>query len=178
GGREKKGSRDWGDAFSQLSTRHSPPGAILSPFMKRVAQAEIDYRSGRKAGIPEANIVRVIDYLAAKLGAPNYARTDEDEVRDKRLSVSQIMPNFIPRRPTGVGNESPTGFSYTVDPLMSPLEALYVTHSLIAQKEISEFSLLTTEERADVKTTINKLNESDARLTWRERAEVMKALIE
>ncbi|MBO0726146.1 MAG: hypothetical protein J2P52_11145 [Blastocatellia bacterium] len=177
-GGDEKTIRELADAVLQLITRHSPPGAILSPFMKRVAQAEIDYRSGRKAGIPEANIVRVIDYLAAKLGAPNYARTDEDEVRDKRLSISQIMPNFIPCRPPGEGKESPTGSSYTVDPLMSPLEAVYVTHSLIAQKEISEFSLLTTEERADVKTAINQLNESGAQLTLRERAEVMKALIE
>ena len=175
-GGDERAIRELADAVLQLITRHSPSSALLSPFMKKVAQAEINYRSGRKAGIPEANIVRVVDYLAIKLGAPNFARTDEDEVRDERLSISQIMPNFIPRLPSSAGEESPTGFPYTVDPLMSPLEAFYVTHSLIAQKEISEFSLLTTEERADVKTAINKLKESGVRLTWRERAEVMEAL--
>jgi hypothetical protein len=177
-GGDEKAIRELADAVLQLITRHSPPSAILSPFMKRVAEAEINYRRGRKAGIPEANIVRVVDYLAIKLGAPNYARTDEEEVRDRRLSISQIMPNFIQRRPPGAGEESPTGFPYTVDPLMTPLEAVYVTHSLIAQKEFSAFSLLTTEERADVKTAMNKLKEGGARLTWREQAEVMEALIE
>jgi hypothetical protein len=176
-GGDESAIRELADAVLQLITRHSPPSAILSPFMKRVAEAEINYRRGRKAGIPEANIVRVVDYLAIKLGAPNYARTDEEEVRDRRLSISQIMPNFIQRRPPGAGEESPTGFP-TVDPLMAPLEAVYVTHSLIAQKEFSAFSLLTTEERADVKTAMNKLKEGGARLTWREQAEVMEALIE
>ncbi|HEY7181314.1 MAG TPA: hypothetical protein VIC84_07840 [Blastocatellia bacterium] len=177
-GGDERAIRELADAVLQLITRHSPPSAILSPFMKRVAQAEINYRGGQKAGIPEANIVRVVDYLAIKLGAPNYARTDEEEVRDIRLSISQTMPNFIPRLPPGAGEESPTGYPYTVAPLMAPLEAVYVTHSLIAQKEFSAFSLLTTEERADVKTAINKLKESGARLTWREQAEVMEALIE
>jgi hypothetical protein len=64
----------------------------------------------------------------------------------------------------------------TVDPLMSPLEAVYVTRFLIMQKESSEFSLLTTEERAEVKATLNELKEQGLRLTFRERAEVMIAL--
>jgi hypothetical protein len=58
----------------------------------------------------------------------------------------------------------------------SPLEAVYVTRFLIMQKEMSEFSLLTTEERAEVKTAVNKLKENGVRLTLRERAEVMMAL--
>lgn len=177
-GADQRAIRELADAVLQLITGDSLPSAIVNPFMERVAQSELNYRSGRKAGIPEANIVRVIDHLAAKLGAPKYARTDEDEVRDMRLSVSQMMPNFIPRRPLGAGEESPLGFTYTVDQLMSPLEAVYVTRFLIQQKEFSEFSLLTTEERADVKTAINKLKESGVRLTWRERAEVMMALTE
>jgi len=175
-GTDERAIRELADAVLQLITDGRLPSAIVRPFLERVAQAEIDYRSGRKAGIPEPNIVRVIDHLAAKLGAPNYARTDEDEVRDLRLSISQMMPNFIPRRPLGAGEESPAGLPYTVDPLMSPLEAVYVTRFLIMQKEMSEFSLLTTEERAEVKTAVNKLKENDVRLTRRERAEVMMAL--
>jgi hypothetical protein len=175
---DEKTIRELADAVLKLIASDRSPSAILSPFMKRVAQAEIDYRSGRKAGIPEASIVRVIDYLAVKLGAPNYAKTDEDEVRVMRLDTSQMMPNFIRRRAPGAWEESPTGFPYTVDPLMSPLEAVYVTHLLITQKEFSEFSLLTTEERGDVMTAINKLKEKGIRLTWREQAEIMRALTE
>jgi hypothetical protein len=175
-GADEKAIRELADAVLQLITDGRLPSVIARLFLERMAQAEIDYRSGRKAGIPESNIVRVIDHLAAKLGAPKYARTDEDEVRDLRLSISQMMPNFIPRRPLGAGEESPAGFPYTVEPLMSPLEAIYVTRFLIMQKEISEFSLLTTEERAEVKTAVNKLKENGVRLTLRERAEVMMAL--
>src|SRR6266545_773724 len=147
-GADERAIRDLADAVLQLMTDGRLPSAIVRPLLERVAQSEIDYRGGRKAGIPESNIVRVIDHLAAKLGAPKHARTDEDEVRDMRLSISQMMPNFIPRRPLGAGEESPAGFPYTVDPLMSPLEAVYVTRFLIMQKEMSEFSLLTAGELA------------------------------
>ena len=175
---DERAIRELADAVLQLIVSARPPSAILRPFMERVAQAEVNYRRGQRAGIPEANVVRVFDYLAVKLRAPNYARTDEDEVRDKRLSISQIMPNFIPRRPLGAAEKSLAGFPYTVDPLMSPIEAVYVTHSLITQKEMSEFSLLTTQERADVKKAINRLRERGIRLTWKEQAEVLSALIE
>jgi hypothetical protein len=177
-GADEKAIRELADAVLQLITDGRLPSVIARLFLERIAQAEIDYRSGRKAGIPESNIVRVIDHLAAKLGAPKYARTDEDQVRDLRLSISQMMPNFIPHRPLGAGEESPAGIPYTVDPLMSPLEAVYVTRFLIMQKEMSEFSLLTTEERAEVKTAVNKLKDNGVRLTLRERAEVMMALTE
>jgi hypothetical protein len=177
-GADEMAIRELADAVMQLITDGRLPSAIVRPLLERVAQSEIDFRSGRKAGIPESNIVRVIDHLATKLGAPKYARTDEDEVRDMRLAISQMMPNFIPRRPLGAGEESPAGFPYSVDPLMSPLEAVYVTRFLIRQKEMSEFSLLTTEERAEVKTAVNKLMENGVRLTRIERAEVMMALTE
>jgi hypothetical protein len=175
-GADERAIRELADAVLQLITDGRLPSAIVRPFLERVAQAEIDYRSGRRAGIPESNIVRVIDHLAAKLGAPKYAKTDEDEVRDMRLSISQMMPNFIPGRPLGAGEKSPAGLPHTVDPIMSPLEAVYVTRFLIMQKEMSEFSLLTTEERAEVKTAVNKLEENGVRLTREERAEVIMAL--
>lgn len=177
-GVDERAIRELADAVLQLITSVRPPSAILRPFMERVAQGEINYRSGRIAGIPEANVVRVVDYLAAKLGAPGYARTDEDEVRVMRLDISQIMPNFIPRRPLGAGEASLAVFPYTVDPLMSPIEAVYVTHHLITQKEFSEFSLLTTQERADVRKAVNKLKERGVRLTLIEQAEIMRALTE
>jgi hypothetical protein len=177
-GVDERAIRELADAVLQLITSVRPPSAILRPFMERVAQGEINYRSGRITGIPEANVVRVVDYLAAKLGAPGYARTDEDEVRAMRLDISQIMPNFIPRRPLRAGEEALAVFPYTVDPLMSPIEAVYVTHHLITQKEFSEFSLLTSHERADVRKAVNKLKERGVRLTLIEQAEVMRALTE
>src|SRR5262249_41678102 len=170
--------RELADAVLLLVVEGRLPNALVIPFKERLVRAEIHYRSGRKAGIPGANIVRVINELAEKFNAPKYARTDEDEVRDMRLTVSYMMPHFIPRQPLGAGEETNTGFPYTVNPLMSPLEAVYVTRFLIMQKEISEFSQLTSEERAELKTAINKLKEKGVRLTWQERREVMQALIE
>ena len=87
------------------------------------------------------------------------------------------MPQFIVQQPLRSGEESSTGAPYTVDPAMSPLEAVYVTRFLIMQKDINESSLITPTERAELKAAIKKLTDNGFQLTWRERNAVMAALI-
>jgi hypothetical protein len=127
-------------------------------------------------GIPEASIVRVIDELVRELSAPEYAKTDEDQVHDTRLAISGLMPHFIVQQPLRSGEESAEA-PYTVGSTMSPLEAVYVTRFLIMQKEINESYLITPTERAELKATIKKLTDSGFQLTWRERNAVLAALI-
>jgi hypothetical protein len=69
-------------------------------------------------------------------------------------------------------------YPYTVNPVMSPLEALYVTHFLIMQKQINQSSQITPAERAELKARVKRLEEEGFRLTQPERGEVMRALIE
>ena len=67
---------------------------------------------------------------------------------------------------------------YTINPTMSPLEAVYVTRFLIMQKEINESSLITPTERAEMRATIEKLADAGFQLTRRQRGAVMTALID
>ena len=154
------------------------PSVLISPYKERLVRTEINYRRGQKAGIPEVNIVRVIDELARELNAPEYAGTDEDEVRETRLAISHMMPHLIVPQSLGAGEQSSMGLPYTVSPTMSPLEAVFVTRFLIMQKEINESSQTTRAERADIRLRIKKLAEGGFQLTPRQRGAVMMALIE
>lgn len=176
-GADERAIRELADAVLLLTIGDSVPSEFVRPYKERLIRAELNYRRGQREGIPEASIVRVIDELARELSAPEYAKTDEDQVHDTRLAISSLMPQFIVQQPLRPGEESSTGAPYTVDPTMSPLEAVYVTRFLIMQKEINESYLITPTERAELKGTIKKVIDSGFQLTWREHNAVMAALI-
>lgn len=177
-GADERAIRELADAVLLLMIGDSVPTVFLGPYKEQIVRAEINYRSGLKEGIPEANIVRVIEELAQKLNAPDYARTDEGEVHDTRFAISYMMPHFIVHQPLPKGQESSTLMPYTLNPTMSPLEAVYVTRFLIMQKEINESSLITSQERTELRATIESLVNAGIQLTWRERGAVMAALID
>ena len=177
-GADEKAIRELADAVFLVVTGDNVPSLFVSPYKEKLVRAEINYRSGQKAGIPEANIVRVIDELARTFDAPEYARTDEEEVRETRLSISFWVPHFIVHQAAGTGAESSTEPPYTVNSVMSPLEALFVTRFLIMQKEDNSSSQVTSTERAEIKARVNKLDEKGFQLTWQERGQVRMALIE
>jgi hypothetical protein len=176
-GADETAIRELADAVLLLTIGDRVPRVFVSPYKERLIRAELNYRRGQKEGIPEANTVRVIDELVQELSAPEYAKTDEDQVHDTRLAISSLMPHFIVQQPLRSEEESSKEAPYTVDPTMSPLEAVYVTRFLIMQKETNESSLITPTERAELKATIKKLTDSGFQLTWLERNAVMAALI-
>ena len=162
----------------EIDEENNAPSALANQYKERLVRAEINYRKGQKAGIPEGNTVRVLDELAQALNAPEYARRDEDEVRETRLALSQMIPHLIVPQPLGAGEQSSMGLPYTVNPTMSPVEAIFVTRFLIMQKENNEFSQITHTERTNIKVRIEKLAEAGFQLTPRQRGEVRVALIE
>src|SRR6185369_2356943 len=167
--------RDLADAVLQFFTENKVPSVFVGPYKERLVRSEISYRSGQKVGIPEKNIVRVFDELAQALNAPEYARTDEEGVRETRLAISPITPHLIVPQYLDAEERSSTGLPYTVTSTMSPLEAVFVTRFLIMQKEINESSQITPDERAEIKIRINKLAEAEFHLTPQERGEVRTA---
>jgi hypothetical protein len=154
------------------------PDLIARPYRERVIRSEINFRNGRRQGVAEANIVRLIDELAARFAAPDYARTSPEEVRDLRLSLSHTMPRLIPQRPLQSGNAAEESVGFSVAPSMSPLEAIYVTAFLIWQKQHSPYSLFTQAERAEIEASLQRLQTDGFELTQEERANVRMALIE
>ncbi len=106
------------------------PSEIESLIRKRLVAAEMAYLQGKGQGVREEGIVRLIDLLATKFGAPDYVRTSPQQVRVLRMGLLLETPVFmgqgLSRRDMAVGD--------SISPVMSPLQAAHVTATLIDQK--------------------------------------------
>src|SRR5262245_10087616 len=169
--------RELADAVLTAVTGNNMASVLVSPYKERLVHAELSYRRGQRVGILESNIVRVLDELARELNAPEYAKTDEDEVRETRLAIAYMVPHLIVPQSLSAEEQQSTGLPHTVSPTMSPLEAVFVARFLIMQKEINESFQITRAERTEIKARIKKLVEAGFQLTPRQRGEVMRALI-
>lgn len=111
-------------------------GGTMVEVKDRLARAEVDYRQGHGKGIPEDNVIRVVNGLCKKFGAPDYAKTDRTEVRTHRMALLGLTPALttIDHIHGQRANRTTAGIS----PNMSPIEAANVTMSLVYQKVFNE----------------------------------------
>lgn len=100
---------------------------ILSPFKDRMIRAETDYRNKCFKGISEEKVAHLLNKLAKDLDAPDYAYVNSRQIRFLRGRLLTALPSLIT---TTI--DSKKGVS--IDPEMSPLEAVAVTHLIITQK--------------------------------------------
>jgi hypothetical protein len=122
---------------------------------ERVLQAELDYRNRRSEGIAEENVVQTVNELADKFAAPDFAKTSTLQVRVLRADLLNDYPNFIAQETSETGTIAAgggeTSFQATigdsVNPTMSPLEAVYVTAVMLHQKWLNENYQYAPEER-------------------------------
>ncbi|MDQ3753311.1 MAG: hypothetical protein M3371_01095 [Acidobacteriota bacterium] len=176
-GGDEQAIRELTDEVLRHIVKGEIPALILDPFRERLVKAELRYRRGETKGVTEIGIVRVVDDLAQKFSAPDYALTSEDEVKELRAGLRSDLPHFIgPQPPPPAGHSA--GKETFIQAPMSPLEAVYVTDFLLMQKRINEFYHLTRQERAAVKAAVQKLAEEGVALTPEERGLVRFALTE
>jgi hypothetical protein len=129
------------------------PAGLGDSIKERLVRAELNYRGGQgQQGISDASIVRAVNYLAYKLGAPAYARTDVFELRRMKAAILPLTDDLQARsRATEVADAIFLGGSKTnVDdvntPTMSPLEAIVFMTALVQQKQFNPEYQLTNEE--------------------------------
>lgn len=132
-------ARELADAVVDPYTTGNPlieSDSTMSEVKERLARAEVDYRQGRSKGIPEDNVVRLVNALGGKFGAPEYAKTDRSEVRGHRMALFLLTPHLttIDRPEKGERGKGGKGSLGGLSPKMSPLEAANVTMSLVYQK--------------------------------------------
>lgn len=113
------------------------PTDTREDMKERLIHAEINYRNG-KSGVHESAIVQLINNLADKFGAPDYAKTSPLQVRTLRVHLHRRLSSFIAQesREGRKGLEKKVGDRMNSE--MSPLEAAYVTAILIWQKMLNE----------------------------------------
>lgn len=104
----------------------------------RVVSHELAYRSGNSEGIREENIVLTVNELADKFGAPDYARTSALQVRVLRAGHLKDYPNFIAQETSSGGKILEASIGDSVSPIMSPLEAVFMTAVMLEQKILNE----------------------------------------
>jgi hypothetical protein len=100
---------------------------IRGRILDRVVKAELAYRSGQHPPVPEDNVVKVVNSLAQQLGAPDYAKTNLDQVRYLRTSLMVSSPHLV-------ASGTRSGEDKEIPRALSPVEATYVVLSLIHQK--------------------------------------------
>jgi hypothetical protein len=91
----------------------------------RIARAELGYRSGQHRPIVEDDVVHAVNQLAMRFGAPEYSKTDVNQVHQLRFELSFEVPHLI---------SSSSSEGKVISSTMSPTEAAYVTLSMIHQK--------------------------------------------
>lgn len=121
------------------------PFEITESVKDRLVRAEVNYRSGHGKAISEFGVVRMINMLADKLGAPAYARTNVFEVRRLEMNFLPHLSKLIGNKPAGEPDgPKPPGTS--INPTLSPLEAITIAGLLIQQKRFSPEYQMTQEE--------------------------------
>jgi len=121
------------------------PVRTQEEMKERIIRSEFNYRSTGKGGIPEKNIVKMINGLAQKLDLPDYARVDGMLVRQVRVKMFTQLPTLFSQAVTkeekgrgGVGSALKTE--------MSPVEAFYLASFLLQQKLLNESYQLTPKD--------------------------------
>ncbi len=134
---DKTAIRDLADEVFASSYFSEAPAEILGRIKERVVAHEVKYRANKK-GLKENDIVRMVNELAEKTGAPEYAKTSSFQVHSLRARLMIGYPNFISpaNAKKEIGLHKRVGTQ--MNPEMSPLEAVFVAGVLLEQKMINE----------------------------------------
>ncbi len=119
------------------------PAWAATLVKQRLATAEEAYWKGRQAAIREEDIAAALNSVVAKLNLPEYAQTNQSQIRHLRMETLERNPRFMGLK---VRTESSTGEPSTIFGTMSPLQAFHLTLTLIDQKFVAPFYQVTPAE--------------------------------
>ncbi|MGB6546712.1 MAG: hypothetical protein WBE97_13930 [Candidatus Acidiferrales bacterium] len=108
---------------------HMPP-ALEDAVKVRLTNAEMSYLNGSAGGVEEKDIVTLLNTLAEKLGAPDYAKTSPAQVRYARMKLAAFEPRFMGTGMVRQGGASVKSVSLT----MSPAQAVHLIGLMIDNK--------------------------------------------
>jgi hypothetical protein len=115
---------------------HSYPhmdAAVEAVAIARLVQAEKAYLQKQRPGVEEQAVVNVINALADKFAAPDYAKTSVLQVRYIRMTQALNAPNFMGRGVARPGAK----IGDSVGTELSPLQAAHLIAVVLDQKFIN-----------------------------------------
>jgi hypothetical protein len=136
------------------------PTLVEDAAKDRLVQAEMLYRQGKKPGVQEQDVVRIINDLADKLGGPPHSKTTHSQLCVLRMSLSLAEPRFMG---TGVARQG-AAFGEPITPSMGPAQAVHLIGTLIDQKFLDPDFQVTPQEWEDVnhQKHLDKMQERQA----------------
>lgn len=118
------------------------PDMVANVVKDRLVQAEAKYMRGEGPGVQEQEVVVLLNDLAARFGAPEYAKTSLAQVRVLRMTLLLSAPVFMGR--DMMPDHARVGDS--ISATMSPLQAAHLVASMIDQKMLNpEFQVAPAE---------------------------------
>ena len=122
------------------------PASVIGPLRERVLRAELRYRSGRAPAVGEGDIVRLVNSFADRLVLPDFAKTSEHQVRELRLRSMIYAPKFTGTGMTEREDGSEVRVGDSINPTMSPLQAVHLTMYMVHCKLMGSDYQLAPEE--------------------------------
>jgi len=113
----------------------SLPSDLNDVIRARLVRAELSYRNGGH-GISETNIVRVVNDLADRFRTPDYTKTNRAQVRFLRANMIGVIPSLLGQERDSIGKGQKK--TRSMNPIMSPAEAVFLTILLLDQKAMNE----------------------------------------
>lgn len=142
---------------------------VPSQIRDRIARSEKKYRNNQRSGISEVKVVQALNGLAIRFNAPEYANTNEAEVRDLRMSMMPFLSQTVGTFRLSEANQN-NSVNQTINPDLSPSEAVLIMLMMIQQKETNSFYQMTTTEKNAVwqqmhdKGGLPQLPDNDSRI--------------
>jgi hypothetical protein len=119
------------------------PNIVESVVKERLVNAELAHMRGSHPGVREEAIVRLVNSAADKLGAPDFARTNKNQVRFLRMSMLSSTPHFMGK---GMVDGSELKSGEQLDSPLSPLQAAHLIATLVDQKTFNPEYQVTPEQ--------------------------------
>lgn len=134
------------------------PQMIENVVKDLLAVAELAYHQGSQQGVREEDIVKLVNSVADKFGAPSYAKTSSRQVRVLRMQLALASPGLMA---AGLTHEN-MKIGDSIPDRMSPLQAVHLINSLVDQKLINpEFQVEPEEwERVHLPSALTKVQET------------------
>jgi hypothetical protein len=123
------------------------PTEMADKAKERLVRAEIDYKKNGKGNVREMDVVQAVNFLADKFKAPEFARTDLQQVKMLRAKMRLEFPSFIapdPEKKRGLKKKLGEPMNQEV----SPLEATCLLLNMVTQKALNDDFQQTPEEFA------------------------------
>lgn len=117
-------------AVIQHPHKYHLPSTMESFAVSRLASAEREYQLSRLSAVHEGDITQVVNLLADRMSAPEFARTSNTQVRVVRMRLLMLEPTFMGREI--IKAHLKRGDS--IPDALSPSQSVHILLSLIDRK--------------------------------------------